>query len=108
MTDSLDIHPKELETVQAILAEHVSEVEVRAFGSRVRWTARKTSDLDLVIMTDNPLDVLTMADLREAFSESDLPFNVDIVDWATTQEKFRRLIETQYEVVQKGESKRPT
>ena len=104
MTDSIDIHPKDLETVQTILAQHVPKSEVCAFGSRVQWTARKTSDLDLVIMTDTPIDLLTLADLREAFSESDLPFKVDIVDWATTKENFRQLIETKYEVIQDRKS----
>lgn len=100
MTESIDIHPKDLETVQAILATHVPELEVRTFGSRVQGTARNTSDLDLAIMTDTPITILSMADWREAFSESDLPFNVDIIDWATTHTNFRQLIEKNYTVIQ--------
>jgi len=106
MIDSINIHPKDLETVQAILAKHVPDLEVRAFGSRVQWTARKTSDLDLAIMTDTPIDALSMADLREAFSESDLPFKVDIVDWATTKANFRQLIKNKYTVIQNKKSTR--
>lgn len=100
MTESINIHPKDLETVQAILAKHVPKLEVRAFGSRVQGTARNTSDLDLAIMTDTPITILNMADLREAFSESDLPFNVDIIDWATTHTNFRQLIKKQYAIIQ--------
>ena len=100
MTESINIHPKDLKTVQAILAKHVPELEVRAFGSRVQGTARNTSDLDVAIMTDTPITILSMADLREAFSESDLPFNVDIIDWATTHTNFRQLIEKKYKVIQ--------
>ena len=92
--------PHDLATVQAILRQHVSEHEVRAFGSRVRWTARETSDLDLAIMTDTPLAPERMADLREAFSESDLPFKVDLMDWAVTGEAFRRVVEQDYKVIQ--------
>jgi hypothetical protein len=40
-------------------------------------------------MTERPLDAARMADLPEAFSESDLPF---LVDWAATGEAFRRVI----------------
>jgi len=39
------------------------------------------------------------ARLFEAFSESDLPWKVDLVDWATTDEAFRRVIEQQRVVV---------
>ena len=36
----IDLNPSHLETVKAILAEHVPECEVRAFDSRARWTSR--------------------------------------------------------------------
>lgn len=92
----IDIKPKDLETVKKILAAHVPEYEVRAFGSRVQWTAKDSSDFDLVIMTEKPLPSAKMADLKEAFTESDLPFKVDVVDWAATKDKFRKIIEKQF------------
>ena len=92
----IDIGPAELETVRSILREHVPELEVRAFGSRVSWTARATSDLDLALMTDQPLSIARMAELRAAFTESELSFRVDIVDWAATSESFRKLIEDEH------------
>jgi type I restriction enzyme S subunit len=47
----------------------------------------------LVIITDKPLSLNVIASLKEDFSESDLPWKVDIVDWATTSEPFRKIIE---------------
>jgi type I restriction enzyme S subunit len=91
----IDISPKDLETVKNILEKHVPEYEVRAFGSRVTWTAKESSDLDLVVMTDKPLATMRLADLKEDFSESDLPFKVDVVDWAATKEGFKKIIEKQ-------------
>jgi uncharacterized protein len=88
----IDVSVKDLESVRQILSEYVPEFEVRAFGSRVQGSARESSDLDLVVMTDKPLDALRMADLREAFSDSDLPFRVDVVDWAATKERFQKII----------------
>ena len=38
--------------------------------------------------------------LAEAFSESDLPWKVDIVDWASTGETFRAIIDRDKVVVQ--------
>lgn len=77
----LDLEPRHLDVVKAILAAHVPSCEVRAFGSRVTDSARKHSDLDLAIIGPGPLDFKTMGDLREAFQESDLPMRVDLVDW---------------------------
>lgn len=100
----MDIRQKYLDNVKTILAMHVPGYEVRGFGSRVEGTARESSDLDLVVMAEKPLDAKTMADLREAFSESDLPFKVDVVDWAKTKDNFRKIIEKQTIVIQE---KRP-
>ncbi|MFP4162869.1 MAG: nucleotidyltransferase family protein [Chitinispirillaceae bacterium] len=91
----IDISLQELNLVKRILQEHVPEYEVHAFGSRVQGRTERNSDLDLVIMTEKPLPILTLADLKEAFSESDLPFRVDVVDWASTTENFRKIIEKQ-------------
>ncbi len=96
----IDIRPADLDTVRRILSEHVPSLEVRAFGSRVAWQARETSDLDLALMTDEPLSVDRTARLRAAFTDSDLPFRVDIVDWASTSESFRRVVEAEYVVLQ--------
>ena len=98
----IDIRPVDLETVRRILREHVSTLEVRAFGSRVDWNARETSDLDLVLMTDEPLTVSQMADLRAAFTSAALPFRVDILDWASTSEAFQRVVEAEYAVLVDG------
>ena len=95
----IDITPADLETVRSILREEVPDLEVRAFGSRVSWTARETSDLDLVLITEEPLDISHMAKLKESFSESNLPFRVDIVDWANTSENFQKVIEEKYSLI---------
>lgn len=89
----VDIAPADLETVGRILREHAPGLEVCAFGSRVSWTARETSDLDLALMTTEPLDVARIAVLSAAFTDSDLPFRVDVVDWASTSKTFRKAIE---------------
>jgi type I restriction enzyme S subunit len=99
---SIDIKSAELESVREILARHVPEREVRAFGSRVAGPAKKFSDLDLAVMGEIPLPSSILANLEEDFRESDLPFKVDVVDWATTKESFRKIIERNSVVVQRG------
>ena len=89
-----------LSEVLNILRAHVPEYEVWAFGSRVHGRNLKPfSDLDLVVITAEPLDLLRLADLKEAFTESDLPFKVDLLDWATVNDRFRRIIEKDHVVV---------
>ena len=53
-------------------------------------------------MTDEPLTVAQMADLRAAFTESDLPFRVDLVDWANTSDDFRRVIAREHVAIAAG------
>ena len=75
--------------------------EVWAFGSRVTGKVKPFSDLDLAVIGTTCAS-FDMADLKDEFRESDLPFKVDIVDWAETKENFRKIIEAAYVVVQKG------
>lgn len=95
----IDIAPADLEIVQHILSQYVPSLEVRAFGSRVTWNARTTSDLDLALFTTEPLDFTLKAELREAFAQSNLPFRVDVVDWAAMSDDFRAVIEQEYVVI---------
>ena len=95
--------PQELRIVAAILRNHVPEYAVWAFGSRVHGRSLKPfSDIDLAIMTETPIVLERLLDLRAAFSESDLPFRVDIVDWASTDQPFRSIIMAGHEILQHG------
>jgi type I restriction enzyme S subunit len=98
----INLKPRYLEIVKRILADHVPEFDVSAFGSRVNSKVKEFSDLDLVVMTTQPLPVRRLRRLVEAFSESNLPIKVDVVDWAATDESFRAIIRQGMEVVQKS------
>ena len=88
----LDLTPDQLAEVRQILQLQIPECTVRVFGSRVNGTAKPFSDLDLVVMGDAPLEFRQLAALKDAFAESNLPFRVDIVDWATTSAEFRAIV----------------
>ena len=98
----IDIRPDHLQIVQDILKKHVPDYEVWAFGSRAKWTAKEYSDLDLCVISDQSIGFGLKGDLLDDFSESDLPWKVDVVDWATTSESFRKIIEGEKVVVQTG------
>jgi predicted nucleotidyltransferase len=88
-----------METVKRILAEHVPDCEVRAFGSRVTETAKRYSDLDLAVVGARALERDALRRLKEAFEESDLPFRVDVLDWHAIADSFRKVIEKKFDVI---------
>ena len=96
----IDMRPDDWAMVQRILQAHVPHCEVWAFGSRAKWTAKPYSDLGLAVIGDQPLSLAISAALADDFSESDLPWKVDVVDWATTSDAFRAIIERDKVVVQ--------
>ena len=103
MTGAIDLSPAHLAIVERILAEHVPECEVRAFGSRATWTARDYSDLDLAVVGEGPLPWRTLSRLREAFEESRLAMRVDVLDWHDISQSFQQVIQRDYVVLQEGQ-----
>ena len=88
----IDTSREHLGEVQRILREHFPGVEVRAFGSRVQGAAREHSDLDLALVGDVTFDWRQIEALKDAFSESGLPFTVDVLDWNAISDSFRAAI----------------
>lgn len=86
----LDLQPAHLAVVRNILAKQVPGCQAWAFGSRVKGTAERFSDLDICLSAEQPLNYEEKANLQLAFSESDLPFVVDIVDLKRCSPAFAR------------------
>jgi len=94
MTARLDLSDDHRRIVLAILGEHLpGGAAVWMFGSRADGRARPFSDLDLAIDAGRPLTLDETARLREAFSDSDLPYRVDLVDRQAIGDDFRKLID---------------
>ena len=89
------ISDTECNIVRGILRRYIPQYSVWAFGSRARRTHKPFSDLDIAVIGERAIPLSTLAELNEAFSESDLPWRVDIVDWSSVSETFQRLIEGQ-------------
>lgn len=89
----IDLRPDHWEIVLEILQRRLPSRHVFAFGSRATWTAKDYSDLDLAIMGEQPVPLSVLSALNEEFVESDLPFRVDIVDFASLDDNFRAIIQ---------------
>ena len=89
----LDLRPEHRAIVDAILRAHLPRgAKVWAFGSRVTGRARPYSDLDLAIDAGRRLNLGELADFSEAFSDSDLPWTVDVIDWHAAGPGFRAAV----------------
>lgn len=98
----IDINPTHLKMIQSILDEHVPDCEVRAFGSRAKWSASDYSDLDLAVVGDQPLEWRALGRLKDALEESTLPFRVDVLDWHDISDNFREIIRGDCTVIKIG------
>lgn len=96
MKGKIDITPEQLAIVQGILRDHLPKGTLAwAFGSRVTWTAKPFSDLDIALEGAAPLPSEVLIDLEEAFEASDLPWKVDVIDLNAVSPEFRAIVERQ-------------
>lgn len=95
MADRLHLEPKHRQMLEALLREHLPDVEVWAYGSRVNERSHDGSDLDLALRGPRLKEIpgSRLADFEEALRESTIPFLVEARDWARLPERFHREIE---------------
>lgn len=84
-----------LERVRQIILEVLGEREARVylFGSSATGRVRRSSDIDVAIDAGGPLPSDLLAEAREQLDESDVPYDVDVVDLSATPPEMRARIE---------------
>jgi predicted nucleotidyltransferase len=89
----IDLPAEQRRLVLQILRSNLPPAaQVWVFGSRATGRARRYSDLDLAIDAGRALTLDEAASLADAFSESDLSYRVDVVDWRAIDDRFRQII----------------
>ena len=89
----IDLAPDQRRLVLDILGANLPQgTKTWVFGSRATGRARRYSDLDLAIDAGRPLTLDEIARLSEAFSDSDLPYRVDFLDWHDINDRWRETI----------------
>ena len=91
LNGEIDLTANQRRVVLELIERHLPDTEVWAYGSRVQWTSRPDSDLDLVVFSGSDQNG-QVSDLREAFEESDLPFRVDVLVWQELPQSFQKAI----------------
>lgn len=101
MSNRLNLPARHRRTLEALLQEHLPDVEVWAYGSRVDGRGHDGSDLDLVLRGAGLKEIPTdrLLDFEEAVRESTIPILVEARDWARLPKNFHQEIERGYVVL---------
>ena len=91
----LQLEKRHWEIVQNILGKYPYQFYV--YGSRVKGTARKLSDLDLCYYDNIPSSVI--CEVREEFEQSNLPFIVELVNWKYMRPAFQKSIQKDLKLI---------
>ena len=87
------INPKHKQYIIHVIKKHCPGAKIIAFGSRVRGDAQRYSDLDIALKQDLTLSALNLELIAEEFSNSDLAFKIDLVDYHRVSEEFQAIID---------------
>jgi predicted nucleotidyltransferase len=84
-----------LERVREIIFQVLGDRDVRVylFGSSVTGRIRRSSDIDIAIDPLRALPPALLAELRERLEESEVPYDVDIVDLSAASPEIRASVE---------------
>jgi len=91
----IDITSQQREIILALFDSHLPNTKVWVYGSRIKGSARPSSDLDMVVFA-SPEQSTDVFLLKEALDESDLPFRVDLFVWDEVPEQFRKNIAAEH------------
>lgn len=67
------------------------DYKIFIFGSRANGKAAKYSDFDIGIMGKKSVPTKILNSIKEVLEDSDLPFNIDVVDFSKTTKKFQKI-----------------
>ena len=100
MADRLHLQPKHRRMLEALLREHLPDVDVWAYGSRVNGKSHDGSDLDLALRGPGLKEIPAgqLDNFEEAVRRSSIPFLVEARDWSRLPERFHLEIERDHVV----------
>ena len=104
LNQAIDITTSQRKTILELLEKHLPNTTAWVYGSRVKWTSRPQSDLDLVVFSA-PDQNRKVSDLRKAFEDSNLPFRVDLFVWDEVPAQFQKLIKAEHVVLVEKEER---
>ena len=80
--DNYGLNQRDMQTISSILSKYDEVKNVLIFGSRAKGQYHSGSDIDIAIVDKN-ICYQTVRKIKSEFSDSSLPYNVDLVNFAT-------------------------
>ena len=65
------------------------DVLVYLFGSRANGTMTRNSDIDVAVLSKEPLPAGLLSKIRETLEDSQILYNVDLVDLSEVSQEFK-------------------
>jgi len=87
----INLEQRYIEFIKKTVAKHLSNYTLYMFGSRVTGRAKKYSDIDIAIKSDNFTQEIKNK-LQMEFDNSTLPYEVDIINLNEISDTFRNII----------------
>jgi len=94
MKFEFDITAQEFEIVNRILSKNLPKTcQAWVFGSRAKHQTKFNSDLDLALSNKEPIDQTIISKIKDEFTDSDLPYTVDVLDTQSIEPYFQAIID---------------
>jgi hypothetical protein len=93
MSDTIDKVSNPLNKLKEVFLEFLKDEDVKIvlFGSRARGEFVNTSDVDVgIIIGENGVGRRKLTLLREYIDELNIPYKVEIVDFSTVSDEFKK------------------
>ncbi|MBT7858851.1 MAG: nucleotidyltransferase domain-containing protein [Gemmatimonadetes bacterium] len=90
----LTIPDQDRDQIRRIVIEGFKGFDVRVFlfGSQIKGNAHLGSDVDVAVLSSQPLPIGTLSQVREALEDSTVPQVVELVDLGQTDTSFRNAV----------------
>ncbi len=86
---------RHLDFIMQVLADNIPQKEAKfyIFGSRAKGNYKEYSDIDIAVkLPDKKLSADILGKILMEFSDSTLPYEVDVIDLNAIDDKFKNLI----------------
>lgn len=94
------ITDKEQKIITDILQKYYNKYSFYYFGSRVKGTYSRVSDLDILIKGTIPINYEDMDNINEEFDKSSIPYIVNLVDYHNISKDFYEYIKDELCIVE--------
>jgi predicted nucleotidyltransferase len=81
-TNGYGLNCRDVKTISDIFSKYKEVKSVLIFGSRAKGDCHSGSDIDIAIVDEN-INYQTLRNIKNDFSDSSLPYYVDLVNFAT-------------------------